>query len=70
MVGRKEELGEYSELKNGGSLKFGNNSLVEIKAYEMIKNGEFSIRKVAYVRGLQYNLISISQLVTGTGLKV
>ena len=33
-------------------------------------NGEFSIRKSAYVEGLQHNLISVSQLVVGTGLKV
>lgn len=36
----------------------------------MIMNGEFSIRKVAYVEVLQQNLISVSQLVMGTGLKV
>ena len=36
----------------------------------MITNGDFSIRKVAYVEGLQHNLISVSQLVVGTGLKV
>ena len=36
----------------------------------MITNGELSIRKVAYVEGLQHNLISVSQLVVGTGLKV
>ena len=36
----------------------------------MITDGEFSIRKVAYVEVLQHNLISVSQLVVGTGLKV
>ena len=36
----------------------------------MITNGEFSIRKVAYVEGLQHNLIIVSQMVVGTGLKV
>ncbi|KAI3766946.1 hypothetical protein L2E82_17026 [Cichorium intybus] len=36
----------------------------------MITNGEITIRKVAYVEGLQHNLISVSQLVVGTGLKV
>ncbi|XP_052625831.1 uncharacterized protein LOC128132873 [Lactuca sativa] len=41
-----------------------------IKGYGMITNGEFSIRKVAYVEGLQHNLISISQLFAGTSLKV
>ena len=36
----------------------------------MITNGEFLIRKVAYVEGLQHNLISVSQLVVGRELKV
>ena len=36
----------------------------------MITNVDFSIRKVVYVEGLQHNLISVSQLVVGTGLKV
>ena len=36
----------------------------------MITNREFSIRNVAYVEGLQHNLISVSQLVVWIGLKV
>lgn len=32
-------------------------------------NGEFMIRNVVYVEYLQHNLISIFQLVVGTGLK-
>ena len=59
MTGRKEELREYRELKNGGLVKFGNNALREIKGYGMITNGHFSIRKVAYVEGMQHNLISV-----------
>ena len=47
-------------------MKFGNNSLGEIKGYRMITNGDFSIRKVAYVEVLQHNLISVSQLGVGT----
>ena len=66
MIGWKEELREYRELKNGGRVKFGNNSLGEIKGYRMITNGDFSIRKVAYVKFLQHNLISVSQLGVGT----
>nr|KAJ0214865.1 hypothetical protein LSAT_V11C300139970 [Lactuca sativa] len=69
MTGRKEELREFRSLKDGGSVKFGNNSYGTIKGYDMITNGDFSIRKVAYVEGLQHNLISVSQLVVGTGLK-
>ncbi|XP_052620814.1 uncharacterized protein LOC128126754 [Lactuca sativa] len=70
VTGRKEELREYRELENGGLVKFGNNALGEIKGYDMITNGKFSIHKVAYVEGLQHNLISVSQLVVGTRLKV
>ena len=70
MTGRKEELREYRSLANGGNVKFGNNSFGTIKGYGMITNGDFTIRKVAYVEELQHNLISVSQLVGGTGLKV
>ncbi|KAI3510498.1 hypothetical protein L1887_17545 [Cichorium endivia] len=70
MTGRKEELREYRSLRNGGKIRYGNNVTGEIKGYGMITNGELSIRKVAYVEGLQHNLISVSQLVVGTGLKV
>ena len=67
---RKEELREFRSLQNGGNVKFGNNSYGTIKGYGMITNGDFTIRKVSYVEGLQHNLISVSQLVGGTGLKV
>ena len=67
MTGRREELREFRALKDGGCVKYGNNSYGMIKGYEMITNGEFSIWKVAYVKGLQHNLISVSQLVVGIG---
>ncbi|KAI3510079.1 hypothetical protein L1887_25606 [Cichorium endivia] len=51
-------------------IRYGNNVTGEIKGYGIISNGEFSIHKVAYVEGLQHNLISVSQLVVGSGLKV
>ena len=70
MKGRKEESREFTTLKDGGRVKFGNNSVGEVKGYRMITNGEFSMRKVAYVEGLQHNLISVSQLVVGTRLEV
>ena len=70
MTGRKQELREFRSLQNGGSVKYGNNSFGTIKGYGMITNGDFLIRKVAYIEGLQHNLISVSQLVVGTGLKV
>ena len=70
MTGRKEELREFRSLKDGECVKYGNNSYGTIKGYGMITNGDFTIRKVTYVEGLQHNLISVSQLVVGTGLKV
>ncbi|XP_023765107.1 uncharacterized protein LOC111913614 [Lactuca sativa] len=70
MTGKKEELRDFRSLKYGGRVKFGNKATGEIKGSGIITNVEFSIRKVAYVEGLQHNLISISQLVVGTGLKV
>ena len=70
MTGRKEELREFRSLKDGGIVKYGKNSYGTIKRCGMITNGDFSIRKVAYVEGLQHNLISVSQLVVRTGLKV
>ena len=60
MTGRKEELREFRSLKDGGIVNYDNNSFGTIKGYGMITNGEFSIRKVAYVEGLQHNLISVS----------
>ncbi|KAL7591015.1 hypothetical protein Lser_V15G34603 [Lactuca serriola] len=68
MTGRKEELQEFRALKDGGKVKYMNNSFGKIKGYDMITNGEFS--KVAYLKGLHHNLISVSQLVVGTKLKV
>ena len=59
MTRRKEELREYRSLANGGNVKFGNNSFGTIKGYGMITNGDFTIRKVAYV---QHNLINLSLL--------
>ncbi|KAL7596937.1 hypothetical protein Lser_V15G31429 [Lactuca serriola] len=70
IIGRREELREFKSLKDGDRVKFGNNATGEMKGYRIITNGEFSIWKVAYVEGLQHNLISVSQLVVGTGLKV
>ena len=70
MTGRKEELREFRALKDGGCVKYGYNSYGKIKGYGMITNGDLSICKVTYVEGFQHNLICVSQLVVGTGLKV
>ena len=60
MTGKRKELREFWSLKDGGRVKIENNATVEIKGYGMITNEEFSIWKVAYVEGLQHNLISVS----------
>ena len=70
MTGRKEQLRDFRKLKDGGRVKFGNNHTAEIKGYGQITNGEFTIKRVAYVEGLKHNLKSVSQLVVGTGLKI
>lgn len=60
MNGRKSELREHRSMKDGGKVKFGNNVAGEIKGYGIIMNGDFTIRKIVYVEGLQCNLISVS----------
>lgn len=67
MIKRKPQMQEYLSLKDVVRVKYGNNV---IKGYIMIMNEEFTIRKVAFIKGLQHNLISLSQLVIGMGLKV
>lgn len=61
---------EFWCLKDAGRVKYVNNATREIKDYEMIINRELTTRKVAYVEGLQQNLIHVSQLILGIGLKV
>lgn len=51
-------------------VKFGNNNKFKVKGYGKVTNGKFTVNQVAYVEGLQHNLISISQLVVGTGNQV
>ena len=70
MTGKLEYLKDFRGLQGAGYVKFGNNDLAEIKGYGKITNGDFTINKVAYVEGLKHNLITVSQLVVGTGLKV
>ncbi|KAL4578457.1 hypothetical protein LXL04_014580 [Taraxacum kok-saghyz] len=70
MTGKIDYLKDFRELQGVGYVKFGNNELAEIKGYGKITNGDFTINKVAFVEGLKHNLISVSQLVVCTGLKV
>ncbi|XP_023752546.1 uncharacterized protein LOC111900907 [Lactuca sativa] len=66
MTGKKENLRDFRSLKNAGVVKFGNNQKCQVKGYGKITNGQFTVNRVAYVEGLQHNLISVSKLVVGT----
>ncbi|KAI3740497.1 hypothetical protein L2E82_30955 [Cichorium intybus] len=67
MTGRKEYLRDYRNLDDAGNVRFGNNETCPIRGYGKITNGQFTINRVAFVEGLKHNLVSISQLVVGTG---
>ena len=61
---------KFRSSKDAGRVNYCNNAMGEIEGYVIITNGEFTIRKLAYVEGLQHKVISVSQLVVGIGLKV
>lgn len=63
MTGRKSQVREFCSVRDVGIELYGNNTTSEIKGDCVIKNGEFTIRNVHYVDGLQHNLISVSELV-------
>ncbi|KAI3503844.1 hypothetical protein L1887_32298 [Cichorium endivia] len=66
MTGKKEYLRDYRTL-DAGNVRFGNNDTRPIRGYGKITNCQFTINRVAFVEGLKHNLVSISQLVVGTG---
>ena len=70
MTGKKENLRDFRSLENAGVVNFGNNHKCQVKGYGKVTNGQFTVNRVAYVEGLQHNLISISQLIVGTGNQV
>ena len=61
MTGNKALLSNYVE-KEGPSVIFGDNGSGKTRGYGSAGNGAISFSKVAYVEGLQHNLLSISQL--------
>ncbi|KAI3499752.1 hypothetical protein L1887_35561 [Cichorium endivia] len=67
MTGKKEYLRDYRTLDDAGNVRFGNNDTCPIRGYGKITNGQFTINRVSFVEGLKHNLVSISQLVVGTG---
>lgn len=62
MTGRKSQVREFCSVRDVGIELYGNNTTSEIKGYCVIKNGEFTIRNIHYVDGLQHNLMSVSEL--------
>ncbi|KAI3700123.1 hypothetical protein L2E82_44740 [Cichorium intybus] len=67
MTDKREYLRDYGTLDDAGNVRFGNNDTCPIRGYGKIMNGQFTINRVAFVEGLKHNIVSISQLVVGTG---
>ncbi|KAI3685467.1 hypothetical protein L6452_34711 [Arctium lappa] len=61
MTGNKSLLADFVPTK-GPSVTFGDNSKGRTKGYGTLSNGSITFNKVAYVKGLMHNLLSISQL--------
>ena len=59
MTGRKENLRDYRTLENARVVKFGNNNKCHVQGHNKVTNGNFTVKRVAYVEGLQHNLISV-----------
>ena len=69
MTRRKENLRDFQKLDNVGVVNFGNNKC-KVKGYGKVTSGKFIVNWVACVEGLKHNLISVLQLVVGTGNQV
>lgn len=61
MTGCKTLLEEY-QVKAGPSITFGDDASGATEGYGVLTNGQIKFTHVAYVNGLKYNLISVSQL--------
>ena len=70
MTGWRECLRNFRSISKWGSVRFGNSGRIPLMGYGSITNGPITIDRVAYVKGLKHNLISVSQLVLGTGKQV
>ena len=62
MTGNLNYLRDFKPTQTFQDVTFGNNMTAQIKGYGNITNGNFTIKKVAYVDDLKHNLISVSQL--------
>ena len=60
MTGRKENLRDYQSLENAGVVKFGNNHKCKVKVHGKVMSEKFIVNRVAYVKGLKHNLISVT----------
>ena len=61
MTGYQTLLEEY-RVQEGPSITFGNDENGQTEGYGVVSNGQVTFTRVAYVNGLKYNLISVSQL--------
>ena len=59
MTGYKSLLSDFQE-ERGPDVIFGDNNVRKARGYETLTNGNVLFKKVAYVEGLKYNLLSIS----------
>ena len=69
MTGRLDYLRDFKPVSEGGFVTFGNDANRKIMGCGVLTNGNFTIRRVAYVHGLKHNLISVGQL-CNTGHRV
>ena len=69
MTGRLDYLRDFMPVSEGGFVTFGNDANGKIMGYGVLTNGNFTIRRVAYVHCLKHNLISVWQL-CNTGHRV
>ena len=61
MTGCKALLEEY-QVQAGPKITFGDDASGVTEGYGVLNNGQVKFAHVAYVNGLKYNLISVSQL--------
>ncbi|XP_052624822.1 uncharacterized protein LOC128132337 [Lactuca sativa] len=62
MTGNRNYLRDFKPIQTNQDVTFGNNMKAKIIGYGNITNGNFTIKKVAFVDDLKHNLISVSQL--------
>ena len=61
MTGCKPLLEEFT-VQDGPAVTFGNDQNGKTEGYGVLNNGQVEFKRVAFVNGLKYNLISVSQL--------